>query len=130
MYGVLGLNFLQFVVLKGILMTGGYVAGASALLGFGTGGLMLAMAGAAGPTPGRWSRNGALLDDLSFLGGCFMTPNAHLASMYCADWQARQDKHAFIQLVIDEVFRLGDPEELLAHGFIDGTEDDGYRRTA
>ncbi|WP_427913902.1 hypothetical protein ACPWT1_02795 [Ramlibacter sp. MMS24-I3-19] len=48
-YGVVGLNFLQFVVLKGIILSSGYFAGGAALMGFGTGGLMLAMAGWAGP---------------------------------------------------------------------------------
>jgi uncharacterized protein YaaW (UPF0174 family) len=46
---VIGLNFLQFVVLKGIVMSSGYLAGGAALIGFGTPGLLLAMAGWAGP---------------------------------------------------------------------------------
>lgn len=49
MYGVIGLNFLQFVILKGIILSSGYFAGGAAVVGFGTGGLMLAMAGWAGP---------------------------------------------------------------------------------
>jgi hypothetical protein len=49
LYGVIGLNFLQFVVLKGIVMSSGYLAGGAALIGFGTPGLLLAMAGWAGP---------------------------------------------------------------------------------
>jgi hypothetical protein len=49
LYGVAGLNFLQFVVLKGIILSSGYFAGGAALMGFGTGGLMLAIAGWAGP---------------------------------------------------------------------------------
>jgi hypothetical protein len=48
-YGVVGLNFLQFIILKGILLSSGYVAGGAALMGIGTGGLMLAIAGWAGP---------------------------------------------------------------------------------
>ena len=48
-YGVVGLNFLQFVVLKGIILSGGYLAAGSALLGMGSGGLALAIAGWAGP---------------------------------------------------------------------------------
>jgi hypothetical protein len=48
-YGVAGLNFLQFVVLKGIILSSGYFAGGAALMGFGSGGLMLAVAGWAGP---------------------------------------------------------------------------------
>jgi uncharacterized protein YaaW (UPF0174 family) len=48
-YGVIGLNFLQFVVLKGIILSSGYFAGGAALMGFGSGGLMLAIAGWAGP---------------------------------------------------------------------------------
>jgi uncharacterized protein YaaW (UPF0174 family) len=47
--GAIGLNALQFIVLKGIIMTSGYVAAGGALLGFGMGGAMLAVAGAAGP---------------------------------------------------------------------------------
>lgn len=48
-YGIAGLNFLQFVVLKGIVLSSGYFAGGAALMGFGTGGLVLAVAGWAGP---------------------------------------------------------------------------------
>jgi uncharacterized protein YaaW (UPF0174 family) len=47
--GVLGLNVLQLIVLQGIIATSGYAAGLGAVLGFGTGGAMLALAGAAGP---------------------------------------------------------------------------------
>jgi hypothetical protein len=49
LYGLAGLNFLQFVVLKGIILSSGYLAAGGALMGFGTGGLMLAVAGWAGP---------------------------------------------------------------------------------
>jgi uncharacterized protein YaaW (UPF0174 family) len=49
MAGVLGLNVLQLIVLQGIIATSGYAAGLGAVLGFGTGGAMLAVAGAAGP---------------------------------------------------------------------------------
>lgn len=49
LYGMVGLNFLQFVVLKGIVMSSGYLAGGAAFMGFGAGGLMLAIAGWAGP---------------------------------------------------------------------------------
>lgn len=49
LYGVVGLNFLQFLVLKGIIMSSGYIAGGAAFLGLGAGGLMLAVAGWAGP---------------------------------------------------------------------------------
>ncbi|MGQ3002506.1 MAG: hypothetical protein ACT6UH_22375 [Hydrogenophaga sp.] len=48
-YGMVGLNFLQFVVLKGIIMSSGYLAGGAAFMGLGAGGLMLAVAGWAGP---------------------------------------------------------------------------------
>ncbi|WP_430407439.1 hypothetical protein [Hydrogenophaga sp.] len=48
-YGVVGLNFLQFVVLKGIILSSGYLAGGAAFMGLGAGGLMLAVAGWAGP---------------------------------------------------------------------------------
>ena len=47
--GIVGLNFLQFAVLKGVLLTSGYFAAGGALLGFGVGGALLTMAGAAGP---------------------------------------------------------------------------------
>jgi len=47
--GVIGLNVLQMVVLQGIIATSGYVAGLGAVLGFGMGGAMIAVAGAAGP---------------------------------------------------------------------------------
>jgi hypothetical protein len=49
LYGAIGLNFLQFVVLKGVVMSSGYLAGGAAILGIGTPGLVLAMAGWAGP---------------------------------------------------------------------------------
>ena len=47
--GVIGLNALQYIVLQGIILSSGYFAGGAALLGFGFGGAMLAVAGAAGP---------------------------------------------------------------------------------
>lgn len=47
--GAIGLNVLQFILLKGIILTLGYVATFQALLGLGFGGAMLAGAGAAGP---------------------------------------------------------------------------------
>jgi uncharacterized protein YaaW (UPF0174 family) len=47
--GAVGLNALQFIVLKGIVMTSGYVAAGGAVLGFGMGAAMLSVAGAAGP---------------------------------------------------------------------------------
>ena len=46
---LLGVNALQLIVLKGIVATSGYVAAGSAFLGFGAGGAMMAIAGAAGP---------------------------------------------------------------------------------
>lgn len=49
LYGMVGLNFLQFLVLKAIIMSSGYLAGGAAFLGLGSGGLMLAVAGCAGP---------------------------------------------------------------------------------
>lgn len=49
LYGMAGLNFLQFLVLKGVIMSGGYIAGGAAFMGLGTGGLMMAIAGWAGP---------------------------------------------------------------------------------
>jgi uncharacterized protein YaaW (UPF0174 family) len=50
--GAIGLNLLQFIVLKGIILTSGYVATLPALLGLGFGGAMLTVAGAAGPIGG------------------------------------------------------------------------------
>jgi len=50
--GLAGLNILQFAVLKGILITSGYFGAATAVLGFGTGGALMAVAGAAGPVAG------------------------------------------------------------------------------
>ncbi len=47
--GAIGLNVLQFILLKGIILTLGYVATFQALLGLGFGGAILAGAGAAGP---------------------------------------------------------------------------------
>jgi len=46
---LLGINVLQVIVLKGIIATSGYVAAGGALLGFGAGGAMMTIAGAAGP---------------------------------------------------------------------------------
>lgn len=59
------------------------------------------------------------------MGGCFLTPDPRLASMYCADWRSRDDKVEFLQAVIDEVFELGDPDELVAYGFAEENEDGG-----
>lgn len=50
--GIAGLNMLQFVVLKGIILTSGYFGAATAVLGFGTGGALMAAAGVAGPVAG------------------------------------------------------------------------------
>lgn len=47
--GIAGLNALQFIVLKGIILSSGYMAAGGALLGIGMGGAMLAIAGSAGP---------------------------------------------------------------------------------
>ncbi len=47
--GTIGLNALQFIVLKGIILSSGYMAAGGALLGFGFGGALLTLAGAAGP---------------------------------------------------------------------------------
>ena len=47
--GLAGLNFLQWVVLKGVILTSGHIAAGGALLGFGTGGVLMGVAGAAGP---------------------------------------------------------------------------------
>lgn len=76
-----------------------------------------------GASPGRWARKGASVLEPRFKGGCFLTPDPRLASMYCADWESRDDKVEFIQAVIDEVLELGDPEELVAHGFAEEDED-------
>lgn len=47
--GLIGLNALQYIVLQGVILSSGYFAGAAALMGFGFGGAMLTVAGAAGP---------------------------------------------------------------------------------
>jgi uncharacterized protein YaaW (UPF0174 family) len=47
--GMAGLNFLQWVVLKGVILTSGHIAAGGALLGLGTGGILMGIAGAAGP---------------------------------------------------------------------------------
>jgi uncharacterized protein YaaW (UPF0174 family) len=49
MAGLVGLNVLQLIVLKGIVITSGYFAATTAMLGLGLGGMMLAAAGAIGP---------------------------------------------------------------------------------
>jgi uncharacterized protein YaaW (UPF0174 family) len=46
---VIGVNGLQMIVLKGIIATSGYMSAGGALLGFGAGGTMMTIAGAAGP---------------------------------------------------------------------------------
>lgn len=83
-----------------------------------------------GASPHRWARRGAAINLPRFVGGCFLTPNPYLASLYCRDWKARPDKRDFIQRTVDEVFALGDPEELLGLGLLVETEDGGYRRGA
>lgn len=50
--GVVGLNFLQWIVLKGVVLTSGHLAAGGALLGFGAGGTLMAFSGAAGPIGG------------------------------------------------------------------------------
>jgi uncharacterized protein YaaW (UPF0174 family) len=47
--GAVGFNLLQYLVLKGIVITSGYWAATTAVLGLGMGGMMLTVAGAAGP---------------------------------------------------------------------------------
>jgi len=47
--GMIGFNVAQLIVLKGIIVSSGYMAAGGALLGFGAGGAMLAIAGAIGP---------------------------------------------------------------------------------
>jgi len=47
--GVVGLNFLQWVVLKAIIVSSGHIAAGGALLGFGVGGTLMGIAGAVGP---------------------------------------------------------------------------------
>ena len=80
-----------------------------------------------GASPGRWARKKASLSELKFDAGCFLTPNPAIASMYCADWISRDAKMEFLQTAIEEVFLLGDPDELLAHGFVE-VDDDGCLR--
>ena len=76
-----------------------------------------------GASPGRWSRRSASVTEASFSGGCFMTPDPMLASMYCADWRSRDDKLEFLQAVIDEIIQLGDADELLSNGFVEEDEE-------
>jgi hypothetical protein len=47
--GAVGFNALQCLVLKGIVITSGYWPATTAVLGLGMGGMMLRVAGAAGP---------------------------------------------------------------------------------
>lgn len=47
--GLIGLNFLQWVVLKAVILTSGPLAAAGAVFGFGTAGALMAAAGWAGP---------------------------------------------------------------------------------
>lgn len=60
-----------------------------------------------------------------------MTPDSRLASMYAACWESRsrEDQREFVRSLIAEMFANGDPEELLARGYIEGSEDEGFRRT-
>jgi len=83
-----------------------------------------------GASPDRWRKRGADILYPDFIGGCFMTPDPQLASMYAADWMSREDHVTFLQHVIDECFSRGDEEELLANGLIEDDEEGWYRRTA
>lgn len=47
--GMVGLNFLQWVVLKAVIITSGHIAAGGALLGLGAGGALIGIAGAVGP---------------------------------------------------------------------------------
>lgn len=47
--GLIGLNFLQWIVLEAVILTSGHLAAASAIFGFGTAGALMAAAGWAGP---------------------------------------------------------------------------------
>jgi hypothetical protein len=47
--GAVGFNALKYLVLKRVVITSGYWAATTAVLGLGMGGMMLRVAGAAGP---------------------------------------------------------------------------------
>ncbi|MEI6644191.1 MAG: hypothetical protein WCL10_19405 [Novosphingobium sp.] len=47
--GVIGLNFLQWIILEAVILTSGHLAAAGAVFGFGTAGALMAAAGWAGP---------------------------------------------------------------------------------
>lgn len=47
--GLIGLNFLQWIVLEAVILTSGHLAAAGAIFGFGTAGALMAAAGWAGP---------------------------------------------------------------------------------
>lgn len=47
--GLIGLNFLQWVILEAVILTSGHLAAAGAVFGFGTAGALMAAAGWAGP---------------------------------------------------------------------------------
>jgi hypothetical protein len=82
-----------------------------------------------GASPGRWSSKGATILQPEFNGGCFMTPNPGLASMYCADWQSRNDKVEFLRAVIDDFLEWGDVEEIYSNGLIiDGCDENSSPR--
>lgn len=83
-----------------------------------------------GASPGRWARWGASIDTPSFDNGCYLTPNPAAACLYCADWSARPDRRAFIQHLIDDMFAIGDCDELMNCGFIRWRSDGfGHART-
>ena len=59
-----------------------------------------------GSAPGRWIQKGATRH--TFEQGCFLSSQAKVASLYAADWAQRNDKHEFIQELIQGELEMGD----------------------
>ncbi len=95
--GVIGLNALQFIVLKGIILTSGYMAAGGALLGFGMGGAMLSVAGAAGPIGVAL---GLLYTAYSLLGPAFrkLIPAICMIAAKRVELQGRANDHYGVRL--------------------------------
>ena len=70
-----------------------------------------------GSAPGRWIQKGSTHH--TFEQGCFLSSQAKVASLYAADWAQRNDKHEFIQELIQGELEMGDYENLENLGFLD-----------
>ena len=73
-----------------------------------------------GSAPGRWIQRGATHH--TFEHGCFLSSQAKVASLYAADWANRNDRHEFIQELIQGELEMNDYENLQSLGFIDFLE--------